>query len=84
MPRGSVLRKRREAAGLRQADVARHIERADGSGRPIDDTLLSRIEAEQVRLPRGFSRQFMAALEAAQRERSMLASVVERNGAQER
>lgn len=65
MPRGSVLRKRREAMGLRQQDIAPLIPRADDPAKHISDALLSQIESEAIRLPRGFSRQYMWALAVA-------------------
>jgi len=66
---GKTLAKRRLAAGVRQAEVARYIIRADGSGKPIDDTLLSRIETRQIRLPRGFAAEYLHALEIARQRK---------------
>ncbi|MCR4338985.1 MAG: hypothetical protein NUW01_03755, partial [Gemmatimonadaceae bacterium] len=59
----------REAAGLRQQDLAPHIARADDPARHISDALLSQIEAEAVRLPRGFSALHAEAIRRAAAER---------------
>lgn len=63
--RGKALANRRKAAGLKQREVADRIMRADGSGKPIHDTLLSQIEQEAIRLPRGFSAEYLRAVEEA-------------------
>lgn len=63
--RGRALRSRRRAAGLRLVDVAALIPRADGKG-PLDIGTLSRIETEQIRLPRGFSAIYLGALRRAE------------------
>lgn len=66
--RGRTLKRMRESAGVKQSEVAARIMRADGSGKPIHDTLLSQIESEAIRLPRGFSKEYLAAVEAAKHD----------------
>ncbi len=67
---GRGLKRRRQAAGVQQRDIAARILRADGSGRPITDSLLSQIESRAIRLPRGFSAEYLRALDAVVAEKS--------------
>lgn len=52
--RGKALAAKRQRFGLLQVDVAKHIPRADDPTRSITDALLSQIEHEAIRMPRGF------------------------------
>ena len=63
--RGKALARKRQRLGLRQADVARRIPRFDDASRSISDALLSQIEGEAIRMPRGFSALYEAALREA-------------------
>lgn len=59
-----MLRARREASSIDLAAVAKAFER-DIYGTRFSASLLSSIELEHIRLPRGFIAEYMAALELA-------------------
>lgn len=76
--RGKALANHREALGLRQAEIARHMQaRRPGrfGDRLVKQSTISAIESEEIGVPRGFIRAYVRAADAALREREMLAAL---------
>ncbi len=61
---GLALRKLREGREIAQADVADGLAELYDDGYPFAATLLSFLEKEHCRLPRGFRADYMAVLDA--------------------
>ncbi len=60
---GLALRKLREAREIAQADVAKGLARLYDDGHPFPPTLLSFLETEHCKLPRGFRKDYQAVLD---------------------
>ncbi len=86
---GRTLLKHRQALGLTGAEVCAHMparrpgrQMADGRQKTtVRAATLSAIESEEIGMPRGWQRQYARAIDAALRERSMLAGLRERGAA---